>query len=138
MKCPSFLFSQQKQLNLVLGLRNRLAKTITVYLFGPECIPLNEKWQKSFKADDNIDANNYRPISLLFKFNRIFEKLVFTRVKTFIKQNSLLSRSQYGFRKVHSTRHSILDIVNIILANMDKRFFSYGVYIFLKKVGYQS
>ena len=53
-----------------------------VYLFGPECIPLNEKWQKSFKADDSIDANNYRPISLLFKFNRIFEKLVFTRVKT--------------------------------------------------------
>ena len=61
---------------------NRLAKTITVYLFEPESIPLNEKWQKSFKADDSIDANNYRPISLLFKFNRIFEKLVFTREKT--------------------------------------------------------
>ena len=52
----------------------RLAKTITVYLFWLECIPLNKKWQKSFKANDSNDANNYRPISLLFKFNRIFEK----------------------------------------------------------------
>ena len=65
---------------------NRLAKTITVYLFWLECIPLNEKWQKSFKANDSIDANNYRPISLLFKFNRIVEKLAFTREKTFIMQ----------------------------------------------------
>ena len=95
---------------------NRLAKTITVYLFWLECIPLNEKWQKSFKANDSIDANNYRPISLLFKFNTIVEKLVFTRVKTFIKQNNLLSPSQYGFRKVHSTQHAFLDIVNAIQA----------------------
>ena len=57
---------------------NRLPKTITVYLFGLECIPLSEKWQKSFKADNSIAANNYRPISPLFKFNRIFENLAFT------------------------------------------------------------
>ena len=73
----------------------------------------------------------------MFKFNRIFEKLVFTRVKTFIKQNNVLSPSQYGFRKVHSMQHAFLDIVNTIQADMDKRFFSYGVYIFLKKVGYR-
>ena len=30
-----------------------------------------------FKADDNTDANNYRPISLLSNFNRVFEKLIF-------------------------------------------------------------
>lgn len=67
---------------------NRLVEIIIVYLFWLECIPLNEKLRRSFKADDRIDANNYRPISLLFKFNTIFEKLVFTRVKTFIKQNN--------------------------------------------------
>ena len=30
-----------------------------------------------FKTDDNTDPNNYRPISLLSNFNRIFEKLIF-------------------------------------------------------------
>lgn len=116
---------------------NRLAKTITVYLFWLECIPLNKKWQKSFKANDSNDANNYRPISLLFKFNRIFEKTGLYEGKNFHYANHLLSPSQYGFRKVHSTQHSILDIVNTIQANMDKRLFSYGVYIVLKKVEYR-
>ena len=39
----------------------------------------------TFKAEDNINANNYRPISLLSNFNRIFEKLVFSRMKSFIE-----------------------------------------------------
>ena len=45
----------------------------------------------------------------------------------------LLSSSQYGFRKAHSTQHANLDIVNAIQTNMDKQLFSYGVFIDLKK-----
>ena len=29
-----------------------------------------------YKADDDTDVNNYRPISLFSHFNRIFEKMV--------------------------------------------------------------
>ena len=85
-----------------------------------------------FKADDNTNPNNYRPISLLSNFNRIFEKLVYSRMESFIEQNNLLSPSQYGFRKAHSTQHAILDIVSTIQENMDKRLFSCGVFIDLK------
>ena len=67
-----------------------------------------------FKAEDNTYANNYRPISLLSNFNSIFEKLVFSRMESFIEQNDILSPSQYGFRKAHSTQHAILDIVSTI------------------------
>ena len=55
-----------------------------------------------FKTDDNTDPNNYRPISLLSNFNRIFEKLVLKRMESFLEQNNLLSPSQYGFRKTLS------------------------------------
>ena len=34
-----------------------------------------------FKNDDDTDPNNYRPISLLSCFNRIFEKLMYKRMK---------------------------------------------------------
>ena len=34
-----------------------------------------------FKADDNADANNYRPISLLSNFDRVCEKLIFNRME---------------------------------------------------------
>ena len=86
-----------------------------------------------FKAEDNTNANNYRPISLLSNFNMIFEKLVFSRMESFIEQNDILSPSQYGFRKAHSTQHAILDIVSAIQENMGKRLFSCGVFIDLKK-----
>ena len=52
-----------------------------------------------FKTNDNPYPNNYRPISLLSNFKRIFEKLIFKRMESFIQQNNLLSPSQYGFRK---------------------------------------
>ena len=43
---------------------------------------------------------------------------------------NLLSPSQYGLRKVHSTQHTIFDIVrlNAIQTNMDKRLFSPDVF----------
>ena len=41
----------------------------------------------------------------------------------------------HGFREAHPTRHAILDIVNAMQTNMEKRsLFSCGVFIVLKKV----
>ena len=70
-----------------------------------------------FKTDDDTDPSNYRPISLLSNFNRIFEKLIFKRMESFIAQHNMLSPSQYGFRKTLSTQHAILDIVSTIQTN---------------------
>ena len=86
-----------------------------------------------FKSDDESDANNYKPISLLSNFNRIFEKIMYKRMTSYIEQHDLLYPSQYGFRKGHSTQHAILDIINDIQANMNQRLLSCGVFIDLKK-----
>ena len=86
-----------------------------------------------FKHGDDTDAKNYRPIAPLFNFNRIFEKIEFKRMESFIEQKNLLTPSQYGFRKAHSTQPAILDIVNAIQTNMDNRLFSCGIFIALKK-----
>ena len=86
-----------------------------------------------FKSDDNSDPNNYRPISLLPCFNRIFEKLVYKRMKSFIEEKNILSTSQYGFRQGHSTEYAILNIVSRIQSNMDAGAFSCGAFIDLKK-----
>ena len=86
-----------------------------------------------FKSDDETDPNNYRPISLLSCFNRIFEKLVFKRLKSFIEERKIINSSQYGLRQGHSTEHAILDIVHAIQSNMDAGKFSCGVFVDLKK-----
>ena len=64
-----------------------------------------------FKSDDESDANNYRLISLLSNFNRIFEKIMYKRMTSYNEQQNLLYPPQYGFRKGHSTQHAILDIL---------------------------
>ena len=71
-----------------------------------------------FKADDETDTSNYRPISLLSNFNRIFEKLMYDRMRDFIEKHSLLYLSQYGFRQAYLTQHAILDMVETIQTNM--------------------
>ena len=83
--------------------------------------------------EDDTLPENYRPISLLSIYNRIFEKLMYSRVTKFVKDCNILYDQQYGFRSKHSTQHAILDIVNTILQNMDNGKFSCGVFIDLKK-----
>ena len=50
-----------------------------------------------FKADDETDPNNYRPISLLSNLNRIFKKLMYSRLIQYIEKRNLLDNAQYGF-----------------------------------------
>ena len=86
-----------------------------------------------FKAEDETEPNNYRPISLLSNFTRIFEKMMYRRMKSFINEKEILNPSQYGFREEHSTQHAVIDIINTIQTNMDKRLYSCDVFIDLKK-----
>ena len=85
-----------------------------------------------YKSDDETDACDYRPISLLSNFNRIFEYIMYNRMNIFIHQ--LLSSSQYDFRQAHSTEHAILDMVESICTNMDKRLFLVGCSLTLREL----
>ena len=86
-----------------------------------------------FKDDDDTNPNNYRPISLLSIFNRIFEKLMYKRLVNFIEKHNLIDNAQYGFRTGFATNHAILDIISSIQSNVDKKRFSCAVFIDLKK-----
>ena len=85
------------------------------------------------KADDETDTSNYRPISLLSNVNRIFENIMYGTMRDFIEKHSLLYSSQYGFRQAHSTQHAILDIVETIQTNTDKKLFFMWRFYCLKK-----
>ena len=70
---------------------------------------------------------------LLSVFNRIFEKTMYNLLKSYTEDNELLYNAQCGFREKISTQHAILDIVNTIQTNMDKKMFTCGVFIDFKK-----
>jgi hypothetical protein len=56
-----------------------------------------------FKKGDRTNISNYRPISLLTSFYKIFDKVIYSRLYHHINQNNILVNEQYGFRNSSST-----------------------------------
>ena len=67
-----------------------------------------------FKAGNKTDIKNYRPISVLPLFDKIFEKIVHERITEFLDTNKILSDGQFGFQKGKSTSCAILHLTNFI------------------------
>ena len=86
-----------------------------------------------YKDNDVFEPKNYRPISLLLNFSKIFEKLMYKRLKIYFEKNLVLYEKQYGFRDKYSTQHALIDIVNNIQNNMEEKLFSCGIFLDLKK-----
>ena len=86
-----------------------------------------------FKDGDKADCSNYRPISVLSIVAKIFEKIVYNQLITYIDENNILSNNQFGFRKSHSTSTSMLDATNNWLLNIDKGLINGVLFLDLRK-----
>jgi len=86
-----------------------------------------------FKTGEKTCAANYRPISILPSFSKIFEKAVFNRFTVFLERNNILIKNQYGFRQNHSTYMAILEMYDKISAAIDDGEFAVGIFLDLSK-----
>jgi hypothetical protein len=53
-----------------------------------------------YKNGDKCDASNYRPISLLTSFSKVFETVIYTRTITHLNKYNILSSEQYGLKMI--------------------------------------
>ena len=67
-----------------------------------------------FKKGDRFLSSNYRPISLLPTFNKIFERLICDRLLNFLEIHNILYIFQFGFRKLFSTTLALIEITDKI------------------------
>ena len=65
-----------------------------------------------YKSGDAIDPANYRPISTLSSFRKVFEKLIYSQLYNFLEKYSILYKYQFRFRKGYSTEQAILEITD--------------------------
>ena len=86
-----------------------------------------------FKSGSKLQTTNYRPISLLSVFSKIFEKIVHKQVYNFLELKSVIYESQFGFPKKKSTLHSLIEIVENIRSCIEKSNYGCGIFIDLKK-----
>ena len=77
------------------------------------------------------DMSNYRPISLITSFSKIFEKLIYARIYQHLVGSNILADEQYGFRinsTVKATTHKLL---NVILNAINKKKIVDGIFCYL-------
>ena len=86
-----------------------------------------------FKIGNRTELTNYRPISILSFFFKVFEKIMSTHLLDFIEQNKIIYKHQYGFRQKHSTQHAIITLVNRITISLDKGDIVISIFLYLKK-----
>ena len=86
-----------------------------------------------FKSNDKESFSNYRPISVLPRFSKILEKLMYKRVVKFLDKHSVLSENQYGFRKKRSTNLAIMELITKISKAIDDKEYTMGVFLDLSK-----
>ena len=71
------------------------------------------------KDGSKTDVANYRPISLLGSFSKIYEKIMHKRLISFLEKNSSLHELQYGFREGRSCEHALLTAQNSLLSSLN-------------------
>ena len=85
----------------------------------PNCLKIAEVIPV-FKKGDKCNPTNYRPISLLSQFDKIMEKMIFTRVYSYLEKQQLLSTKQFGFRPNSSTNFAISAVHDKLLKKLTK------------------
>ena len=104
--------------------------------FTTGVVPVQFKMAKVipiFKAGDKSSMDNYRPISLLSSFSKILEKLVALRIMSFLNNNDILSKWQFGFRSGHSTAHPMVHFLNKITDALNNKKHTIAIFGDLKK-----
>ena len=73
-----------------------------------------------YKKGDIYSIQNYRPISILYIFSRILEKLMYSRLTIFLNKCNIITEVQNGFRKLKSPStalHPFIERIQETLVN---------------------
>jgi Reverse transcriptase (RNA-dependent DNA polymerase) len=86
-----------------------------------------------FKQGTKSNPGNYRPISVLPYFSKLFEKAMYNRLYDYVIKKKILYVDQHGFQAGHSTVMSLLNIQDKISQAIDNKEFSVGIFLDLSK-----
>ena len=76
---------------------------------------------------------NYRPVSVLCVVSKIFEKIMYNRVTTFLEMFKILHGNQYRFRKKSSTNVALLTFIDKVIQAIENGEYVIGVFLDFSK-----
>ena len=97
-----------------------------------------KEWKKAkvtsvHKGKEKFEQSNYRPILVIPIISKMFEKLVFNQLYSYLSIIKIAHNHQSGFRPFHSTVMALLDATNEWYTNIDNGFLNTVVFLDLTK-----
>ena len=86
-----------------------------------------------YKKGEKHNPDNYRPISILSCFNKLFERLICKQLLSFLEKHKLLYKYQFGFREDHSCILALTELTDKIRHFLDKQNYVIGLFVDLTK-----
>lgn len=86
-----------------------------------------------YKKGDPEVLDNYRPISLLPSFSKIFEIAMANRLLNFFRIHKLFEDCQHGYLEGRSVETAVYDFVEKIIQNLEQKNIAMGVFLDLSK-----
>ena len=98
-----------------------------LFLKKPKVIPI-------YKNKGSVDElTNYRPISLLPIFSKVFESLLKDQISEYFDNNNLFYQNQYGFLSKRSTTLAVDKLTQLIAEGMENGMDTYASFYDLTK-----
>jgi hypothetical protein len=85
------------------------------------------------KEGPTDDPSNYRPISVLSLFSKIFELLIRKRLEILLFSNGIINKNQFGFLKKSSTSSAASNLVNEITTKINNKLKTACLFVDLRK-----
>lgn len=85
------------------------------------------------KKGKTSEFDNYRPISVLSSFSKIFEIIMCNRLTDFLLDNNMFSPTQHGFLKGRSTQTAIFNFTQKIYEAFEGEGMALGLFLDLSK-----
>ena len=85
------------------------------------------------KEGDKCNLSNYRPISVLTVFRKVFEKVAYTQLYDYLENNSILHKQQYGFRANKYTTQTILHFLLYLYRHIDSGNVVFSLFLDFRK-----
>ena len=86
------------------------------------------------KSGNKHDVGNYRLISTLLILNKIFEKIIYQRINSFINTSGIISEYQYGFKKNSSTTLAVFNFITNIVETLKSKNMLYVCFLISGKL----
>lgn len=129
------------------GVSVAFIKTYHSYILKPLCYIFNlclekgkipQSWKDSvvtpiFKSGSKKELTNYRPISVINNFAKLYEKCLKQRLVGFLQKHKVISKQQYGFQEQLDTSDAATKLIQNVVYSMNDNKKCLAVFLDLAK-----